>query len=265
MGKKLGIAFGGRGAEGLVCAAYVKAMEEMDIKPDIVSGTGIGGVIAAMYASGMSYQDMANFIKEINFPGAKRPINVTKLRDEKHGILDDMGLEEYFKMAAPIKVFDRLYFTLKIVAADLDTGSEIIFEKGDVSRAVRAGVSVPGIFSPHEADGLRYIDGTCVNPVPFDIIRNDCDILVGIAPEINEEMNQKSNTVFSAMTGAYNAAKKTIFLEKQKECKVDYMQNILVDGFTMFDFAYYSEIVSQAQDNADNFIMELKKVLNESK
>jgi NTE family protein len=260
MVKKLGVAFGGRGAEGIACAAYVKAMEEVEIKPDIVSGTGIGGVVAAMYAAGMHYQDMVDFIKEIDFPGARRPININKIKDDKRGILDDMGLVEYFKMVMPIKVFDRLYFPLRIVAADLDSGCEVIFSDGDVARAVRAGVSVPGIFSPYEIDGLRYIDGTCVNPVPFDIIRNDCDILVGIGPEINEDMN-RSNNVFSAMTGAYNAAKKSLAQEKQKTCKVEFFENVLIEGFTSYDFGYYNEIISSVQDSADNFIVELKKVL----
>lgn len=261
MDKKLGIAFGGRGAEGIACAAYVKAMEEMGLKPDIISGTGIGGVVAAMYASGMRYKDMEDFIKEIDFPGTRKPINISRIKDEKRGILDDMGLEEYFKMVMPIKVFDRLYFPLKIVAADFDTGIEKVFSEGDVARAVRAGAAVPGIFSPYENDGQRYIDGTCVNPVPFDIIRNDCDILVGIAPEINEDINPRSSFVFSAMTGAYDAAKKALSYEKQKTCKVDYYETVSIEGFTPFDFGYYNEIISSVQDKANNFIAELKSIL----
>jgi NTE family protein len=116
MAKTLGIAFGGSGAEGIACVAYIKALEEAGIKPDVVSGTGIGGVAAAMYASGMTSGDIMSFIEEIEFPGTKRPINIFKVKDARMGILDDMGLEEYFKMVMPIKVFDRLYFPLKIVA-----------------------------------------------------------------------------------------------------------------------------------------------------
>ena len=185
MTKKLGIAFGGSGAEGIAGVAYIKALEEMDIKPDIVSGTGIGAVVAAMYAAGMTSQDMLGFLKEINFPGAKRPINLNKVKDAKYGILDGMGLEEYFQMIVPIKVFDRLYFPLKIVATEFETGSEHVFTDGDVGAAVRAGAAVPGIFSPHEVDGVMYMDGSCVNPVPFDIIRDDCDVIVCIDPLVD--------------------------------------------------------------------------------
>ena len=118
MSKTLGIAFGGSGAEGIAGIAYIRALEELGVEPAIVSGTGIGGAIAAMYAAGMKSTDMIAFLEDVNFPGAKRPINENKVKDAKYGILDDMGLEDYFKIVVPVKVFDRLYFPLKIVAAD---------------------------------------------------------------------------------------------------------------------------------------------------
>ena len=171
MSKTLGVAFGGSGAEAIAGIAYVKAFEEAGIEPGIVSGTGIGGVIAAMYAAGMKSSDMIDFLNNVNFPGSKKPINESKIKDAKYGILDDMGLEDYFKIVVPIKVFDRLYFALKIVAADYVDGSEVVFSNGDVAKAVRATVSIPGIFSPYETEDTFFIDGGCVNPVPFDNIR----------------------------------------------------------------------------------------------
>jgi NTE family protein len=263
MAKTLGIAFGGSGAEGIACLAYIKVLEEAGIKPVIVSGTGIGGVAAAMFASGMTFQDMMDFIEEIEFPGAKRPINVTKIKDAKIGILDDMGLEEYFKMVVPIKVFDRLYFPLKIVAADYQTGEEIILSEGDVGQAVRAGVSVPGIFSPYQKDGITYLDGSSVNPVPFDIIRNDCEVLVSIEPDTQETEgeNVKDFSVFPAMMGSYINAKRALSREKQKNCKVDIYEHVVLEGITTFDFALYENIISSVSENAEKFIEELAGIL----
>jgi predicted acylesterase/phospholipase RssA len=114
MSKTLGIAFGGSGAEAIACIAYVRALEEIGVKPDVVSGTGIGAVVAAMYAAGMTSAAMMDFLKEIDFPGSKRPVNIVKLKDARQGILDGLGLEEYFRMVVPVKVFDRLYFTPRL-------------------------------------------------------------------------------------------------------------------------------------------------------
>ena len=263
MAKKLGIAFGGSGAEGIACVAYVMALEKLDVKPDIVSGTGVGGVVASMFAAGMSGEDMIDFMKEVDFPGSKRPINLNKIRDARQGILDDLGLEEYYKMVVPIKVFDRLYFPLKIVAADYVTGSETVFDDGDVARAVRAGVSVPGIFSPYEADGVVYIDGSCVNPVPFDIIRDDCDVLAAIDPTVNQALDEKDDlvTVFSATMSAYNAMKKSLTREKLNACKADICESATIEDITTFDFWRYEEIIASTNEKAERFALRLKSLL----
>jgi NTE family protein len=263
MTKKLGIAFGGSGAEGIAGIAYIKALEEMNMKPDIVSGTGVGAVIAAMYAAGMTSQDMLDFLKEINFPGAKRPINLNKVKDAKYGILDGMGLEEYFQMVVPIKVFDRLYFPLKIVATEFETGHERVFSEGDVGAAVRAGVAVPGIFSPHEIDDVLYIDGSCVNPVPFDIIREDCDVIVCIDPHVDASVdgNDAAPNVFSALMSAYGATKKTLVREKHKAFKVDLFESVVIDDMTSFDFVRYEDIITFCEERAEAFKGKLKALI----
>ncbi len=263
MSKTLGIAFGGSGAEGIACLSYVKALEEVNIKPDIVSGTGIGGVVAAMYAAGMSFKDMMDFLVEIDFPGSKRPINILKLKDSRHGLLDDMGLEEYFKMVVPIRVFDRLYFPLRIVATKYETGEEIVFSEGDVGHAVRASAAAPGIFSPFEIDEDLYVDGSCVNPVPFDIIRNECEVLAAIAPgtyQQTEEDKAPSN-VFPVLISAYDAAKKSLSKEKQKHCNVDLYEDIIIEGITTFDFSRYDDIIAFSEEKTYKFIQELKNML----
>jgi len=268
MSKTLGVAFGGGGAEGIAGIAYVRALEEMGIQPDIVSGTGVGSVIAAMYAAGMTSADMIAFLDDVNFPGAKRPINENKVKDSKYGILDDMGLEEYFQIVVPVKIFDRLYFPLKIVAADYVDGSEVVFTEGSVGTAVRAGVSIPGVFSPHETEETFYIDGSCVNPVPFDTIRNDCDVLVCIDPEIvhaedePEEQIELSLNVFPAFKGAFDAAKKALKAEKRKSCEIEVYENVPVDIINMYDFVQYQEILDSQQERVENFKSKIAEAMS---
>jgi len=260
MSKKLGIAFGGSGAQGIASIAYIKALEALEIKPDIVSGTGVGAVVAAMYAAGMSSQDMIDFLQEINFPGSKRPINVNKIKDAKYGILDGLGLEEYYQMVVPVKVFDRLYFPIKIVAANWATGQQVVFDSGDVGPAVRSAVSIPGVFMPNEVDGEMIMDGSCVNPVPFDIIRDDCDVLVAIDPQVNEEEGFAPN-VYSVISGAFNAAKKALAVEKQKSCKVDHFESVVVEETTAYDFAFYYEIIESTEEKAGLFALKVQDLL----
>lgn len=259
MSKKLGIAFGGSGAQGIASIAYIKALEALEIKPDIVSGAGVGAVVAAMYAAGMSSEDMIDFMREINFPGSKRPININRIKDAKYGILDSLGLEEYYQMIVPVKVFDRLYFPLKIIAANWVTGQQVVFDSGDVGPAVRSAVSIPGVFMPHEIDGEMLMDGSCVNPVPFDVIRKDCDVLVAIDPQVNEEGS--SPFVYSVVSGAFNAAKKALAIEKQKSCKVDVFESFVVEEMSMYDFAFYIEIIESAEEKAGLFALKVQDMI----
>ena len=259
MSKKLGIAFGGSGAQGIASIAYIKALEALEIKPDIVSGTGVGAVVAAMYAAGMSSEDMIDFMREINFPGSKRPININRIKDAKYGILDSLGLEEYYQMIVPVKVFDRLYFPLKIIAANWVTGQQVVFDSGDVGPAVRSAVSIPGVFMPHEIDGEMLMDGSCVNPVPFDVIRKDCDLLVAIDPQVNEEGS--SPFVYSVVSGAFNAAKKALAIEKRKSCKVDVFESFVVEEMSMYDFAFYIEIIESAEEKAGLFALKVQDLI----
>jgi len=260
MSKTLGIAFGGSGAQGIANIAYIKALEALEIKPDIVSGTGVGAVVAAMYAAGMSSQDMINFMQEINFPGSKRPININKIKDAKYGILDSLGLEEYYQMIVPVKVFDRLYFPLKIVAVNWASGQQVLFDSGDVGPAVRSAMSIPGVFMPREVGGELLMDGSCINPVPFDVIRDDCDVLAAIDPQVNEDEGALTS-VYSVVSGAFNAAKKALALQKQKACKVDCFETFVVEEFSMYDFAYYHEIIESAEEKAGLFAMKIQDLL----
>lgn len=260
MSKKLGIAFGGSGAQGIASIAYIKALEALQIKPDIVSGTGVGAVVAAMYAAGMTGENMTHFLQEINFPGSKRPINVAKVKDAKYGILDGLGLEEYYQMVVPIKVFDRLYFPLKIVAANWTTGQQVVFDSGNVGPAVRSAVSVPGVFMPHEVNGELLMDGSCLNPVPFDVIRDDCSVLVAIDPQVNEGEGAAA-LVYDVISGAFNAAKKALTVEKQRTCKVDLFESFVVDEFSMYDFAFFNEIIEATEEKAGLFAVKLQDML----
>lgn len=261
MSKTLGIAFGGSGAQGIANIAYVKALEALGIKPDIVSGTGIGAVVASMYAAGMDSESMIKFMREVDFPGAKRPINAAKVKDAKIGILDGLGLEEYYQMIVPVKVFDRLYFQLKIVAANAATGEAAIFTQGDVGRAVRCAAAVPGVFLPHKVEEDYYFDGSCVNPVPFDVIREDCDVLAAVYPQIKGETDASNTQVFFTLLDAFNAAKKALAEEKQKTCVVDRYETVTLEGFTMYDFALFEEIIEYAEEQAGLFALDLQKKL----
>jgi NTE family protein len=112
---------------------------------------------------------------------------------------------------------------------------------------------------PREVNDDMIIDGSCVNPVPFDVIRGDCDILAAIDPQVNEV--HAMQVVFNVMSGAFNAAKKALVIEKQKTCKVDLFESLVVEEINMYDFALFNEIIESSEERAGLFAMSLQDML----
>ena len=69
------------------------------------------------------------------------------------------------------KTFDELNLPFAAVATDLMSGEEVVIRKGDVHTAIRASMSIPGVFSPVERDGKVLVDGGLVNPLPIEVCR----------------------------------------------------------------------------------------------
>ena len=163
---KIGLALGGGGAKGLAHIGVLRALEELAIRPDILTGTSMGGVIAALYAAGLSVGRIEASLRATGLTvfAAREPsrlglVGRAKLMTWLDGLLGDL-------------TFDHLPRTLAVMAVDLESGSEVVLDRGRVIDAVLATTAFPGLFAPVERDGRYLIDGGALNNVPFDVARH---------------------------------------------------------------------------------------------
>ena len=98
-----------------------------------------------------------------------------------------------------------------------------------------------------------------MNPVPFDVIRDDCDVLAAIDPQVNEE--EAVPLVYSVLSAAFNATKKALSLEKQKTHKVDVFESFVVEEISMYDFALYNDIIDSLEERAGLFALKVQDML----
>jgi len=175
---RIGLALGGGGARGLCHIAFVQALDEMGIRPSIISGTSIGSIIGAFYAGGMSGADLLALAKSVGL------IEMGKMLDwsilSPSGLVKGHGVEEYLNKHLPACHFEDLRVPLRIVATDYWHREEVVFSAGPLISAIRASISIPGLFEPVKIDGHVLVDGGAVNPLPISVIRPDCDILIAI-------------------------------------------------------------------------------------
>ncbi len=225
--QKIGLALGSGSARGLSHIGVIRALEDAGIKIDYVSGTSIGALIGSVYASNkldslekvyrdFDWRKIAYFF-DIVFP--------------KSGLIDGEKVEDFVREYVNAKNIEDLILPFQAVAADINTGSEVTLDKGDVIEAVRASISVPGIFTPVRKNGQVLVDGGLVNPVPVSTARTmgadfviavdlNHDIVAGKAPQpskgpIETEENSFMQTLNRIGGSKYQAAMERINISLQ--------------------------------------------------
>jgi NTE family protein len=206
---KIGLVLGGGGAKGAAHVGVLKVLEELRIPVDRIAGTSMGAIVGGMYASGMSPEEIEQFLLSMDWNelltdnpqrqdiGYRRKsedyYNLSKFtfgyRDgrlrtakaifeaEKIGLL----FETLFLPVAGIRDFDRLPVPFRAVSADMETGEMVVIGSGRLAEAARASMSLPGIFPPVEAEGRYLTDGGIVRNLPVDVVRSlGADIIIAV-------------------------------------------------------------------------------------
>jgi len=175
--KKLGVALGSGSARGWSHIGVLNALAEAGITVDYIAGTSIGSVVGAVFSIG-DIRGFERFVRGIDWKGIVSLIDVTF---PGSGLIPGKRLfrmlSEYYR---DVKI-ENLPVPYCAVAADVETGEEVRFTSGRIIDAVRASVSIPGIFTPFRYEGRILVDGGIVNPVPVDIVREmGADVVLAV-------------------------------------------------------------------------------------
>jgi NTE family protein len=162
---RVGLALGGGAARGFAHIGVIQVLEENGVKVDYVTGTSVGSLVAALYASGRNGAALAAMADQMDesafadwaFPG--------------RGLIRGEALARYVRENTGGRTIEQMVVPLGIVATDLDSGQAILFQRGDAGTAVRASSSVPAVFTPVKIGTREYVDGGLVSPVPVRFAR----------------------------------------------------------------------------------------------
>ncbi len=164
---RIGLALGGGAARGFAHVGVIQVLEEAGIRPALVAGTSAGSLVAALYASGKSgaqLQQVAETMEEAT-------IADWTLQIFTRGALRGEALAKYVNAQVGQKPIEAMVMPLGIVATDLNSGNEVLFQRGDTGTAVRASSAVPAVFQPVKVGTREYVDGGLVSPVPVRAAR----------------------------------------------------------------------------------------------
>lgn len=206
---RIGLALGGGGARGIAHISVLRTLEELKVPVDCLSGTSMGALVGALYASGMPLDDIEKLVltmpwREMFDDSLARPEQSFRRKRDDDLVLSQPGIgigpkgvrmapgllagerilltfQKLIEPVATIEDFDNLPIPYRAVAADINTGAAVIIAGGDLALAMRASMSIPGVFPPVTIDGKVLVDGGVASNLPVDAVRAmGADIVIAV-------------------------------------------------------------------------------------
>lgn len=205
--KSVGLVLSGGGAKGAAQLRIIKAIEEAGIPIDYIAGTSIGSIIGGLYAVGYSIEEIEELYTSMNWfdvfmdrTARDKQLFADKQKDDAYMFdvllsTDDISipsgivrgdrfmdqLNELLLGYQHIDSFDNLPIPFACVSYDMNTGSEYVARGGSLSAAIRASMSIPGVFKPVKYRDMVLVDGGVYNNFPVDVVRDmGADIVIGV-------------------------------------------------------------------------------------
>ncbi len=261
--RKIGLALGSGGFRGLAHIGVLKVLEENDLRPDYLTGSSIGALIAAYYAI---YGSASKIEEKLN----EWPVdNLYKFLDLswQGGFIAGRKFSKFLDKEFANFDFNKTFIPLKVVATDLASGSPFVFSKGLLTSAIRASISVPLMFKPFEYNDKFFVDGGLSNPVPVELLKDmGADLALGVNlyhknEFVKRKFNMKNVALRSARIVMYNLAQADI-------PKADFMispdtSEIIVNpSLSKYNLETVKKLIKIGEDATRKALPEIKKIFH---
>ena len=187
---KLGVAFSGGGAKAAAHCGAIQALEEYGLRPDVVSGTSAGSLVAVLYSAGFTPVQMIEL-----FSGLKFFKDIVTPRMPKGGFFDSKPLVEFIRKNVPYRNIEDLPIPTFIVASDIEHGMAKTFSRGELAPRLVASCSIPVIFRPMLINGVHYVDGGAFQNLPVPAIRQKCETVIALNLNLLTEDEYRDNII----------------------------------------------------------------------
>lgn len=271
----IGLALGGGGARGLAHIAMLEAFDELGIKPTIIAGTSIGAIYGAGYASGLSGKELREhtrfilsqrlgLIRDLFVATAQPFQRIMSVFGARSAILNPAAVLDLILPKDVKTDFADCEIPLKLVASDFYEQEPKVFVEGPLRPAIAASMALPVIFQPVVVDGRALIDGGLTNPLPFDLLMKEADVVVAIdvsgAPIADPR--RPTPTAFEALFSSAFLFERTIVREKLKAAQPDILISAGTSRFQVLDFLKVDEILAAAEPAKEKLKQQLSRVLS---
>ncbi|PBB42217.1 Patatin [Mesorhizobium sp. WSM3866] len=274
MSPTFAVAFGGGGARGLAHIHAIEALDELGIKPVAIAGSSIGAIMGAGMAAGMRGAEIHEYGRLIL--GSRAEVAARMWRSRPGTIAEAMqggirvgqfNIERILKAFLPDAIpatFEELKIPLKVTATDYFGHKLAVFSQGDLQSALAASAAIPAVFRPVMRDDRLLIDGGIYNPVPFDLVEKDADIIIAIdvvgAPS---DVERKHPTTVDLMYGATQLMMQSIIANKLRQHPPDILIRPAVSKYRVLDFLKIETLMADTVEIKDELKRAVEKAVAE--
>ncbi len=184
---EIGLCLSGGGARGLAHLGVLQALDEMGVKPAMISGTSAGAIAGALYAMGLPPRDILEQVR------TKSVFDVFKLALGKSGLSEMAYLRKILEKNCQNDDFKTLEIPFTACVSELRSGRAEMISEGSIVDAVIASASIPIIFEPVEKDGKLYVDGGVLNNLPIEPLKEKNLRIIGVNINVHGENDKLPN------------------------------------------------------------------------
>jgi len=277
---KIGVALEGGGALGLAHIGVLQWFEDHHVPIDYIAGTSMGGLVGGLYASGKSPEQLRELVEQQNWDsiigGQTQYQDLSFRRKEdlraypnslvvglKNGLTLPAGLNAGQEISllidhetlpySRLSSFDQLPIPFRCVATDLVSGKEVVFKDGSLAKAMRATMSIPGLFSPIRDGEKVYVDGELVGNLPTDVVRKmGAEIVIAVHLETAPVKPGDIQSLFSVLGRSVDVVVREN--EIRSLSAADLIVNVNLSDFTSLDYQKAKSIIDKGESAAEEKI-----------
>lgn len=285
---KIGLVLSGGGAKGFAHIGVLKVLEEAGIKVDYIGGTSMGAIIGGLYATGYNASQIDSIFKRTNFdelindyiPRASKNF-YGKRNDELYalvlpfsnfriGIPEALskGMYNYNLLSSltrnvrHVRDFNQLPTPFLCIGTDIETGKEVLLNKGNLAQALVASAAFPSLFSPVEVDGKLLVDGGVVNNYPIKEVRDlGADIIIGV--DVQDDLLTRKSLKNATRILVQITNLQSIEKMKAKREDTDIYIKPDIRDFGVISFDRGGEIIRRGEDATFEVYEKIKELANE--
>ncbi|GAA0494893.1 patatin-like phospholipase family protein [Salinibacillus aidingensis] len=251
---KIGLVLGSGGARGLSHLGVIKILEDYHIPIDYIAGSSMGALVGALFGAGQSIEHLYQAAK---YSRRNYFLDVTV---PKMGFFQGHRIEEYVRLFTHGRKLEDFPIPVSIVATDLHSGKRVVFTEGDAAEAVRASVSIPGIFVPVRKDGRLLVDGGVVDRVPITAVQEmGADITIAVDCAHYQSVAEV-NSIYDVIMQSIDIMQDEVV--KARSANADVLLRPDVSRFSSRAFTNISEIIQEGEKETLKHIDVIQKKMN---